>query len=175
MQRVYRLAVLLVWALPQVGCDGRSVADPDPRPNLTDDAFRALALARVNAFRDEPRQCGDQTFAAAEPVTWSSRLEAVAHRHSADMATHNFFSHTGSDGLSPGERLTAAGYRWRFAAENLAAGQSTLDTAIDAWIDSPGHCANLMHPGVREIGVAWVYEAGSDYGIYWTMKLAAPN
>lgn len=179
MQRVGLWAFLFVCAFSQAGCDGDTPAGlglpPSSDDDVADEEFQEAVLTRVNAFRSEARQCGAQVFPAADPVAWSDRLTSVARAHSRDMARHNFFSHTGSDGLGPDERLTAAGYRWQFVAENLAAGQPTVEIAIMSWIDSPGHCANLMQPLVREIGVARAVDGGSDYKIYWTMKLAEPR
>ena len=54
----------------------------------------------------------------------------VAQGHSQDMADHNFMAHNGSDGSSPFDRMQRAGYRFSFAGENVAAGQSTPEDAI---------------------------------------------
>ena len=90
------------------------------------------------------------------------------------MGTHNFFSHTGSDGLSAGQRITGAGYNWSSAAENIAAGYATAESVVQAWLNSPGHCQNIMNPMMTHIGFGYALPSGSDYAIYWTQKFARP-
>ncbi len=46
---------------------------------------------------------------------------------------------------------------------------------MKSWIDSPGHCANIMNPNYTEVGVACAQNAMSTYKQYWTMNLAAPR
>ena len=99
-------------------------------------------------------------------------MGAAALGHSDDMQQRNFFSHTGSNGSNPGDRLTSAGYNWRTYGENIAAGQSTVQSVVSGWMNSPGHCANIMNASFREIAVACVKgTGGSTYGTYWTMVL----
>ncbi len=45
---------------------------------------------------------------------------------------------------------------------------------MQGWIDSPGHCANLMSPTFTEMGIAFVVERKSEPGIYWTQVFATP-
>jgi uncharacterized protein YkwD len=72
------------------------------------------------------------------------------------------------DGSSPGERITVAGYVRRTYGENIATGYGDAQAAMDGWISSAGHCANLMNPNFTEMG-------GATYGIYWTQGFAAPR
>jgi uncharacterized protein YkwD len=133
-------------------------------------------LEAVNAFRTQPRTCGDRgTFPAVQPLTWNCSLKTAALDHSADMAGNNFFSHTGSDGSSAGTRMTRAGYRWQAWGENIAAGASSVSRVMQMWIDSPGHCANLMSGSFTNLGAASYYNASSTYGIYWTQVFGRPR
>ncbi|RFA25767.1 hypothetical protein CAI21_18560 [Alkalilimnicola ehrlichii] len=143
-------------------------------PDADTDLEEAV-LSRLNAFRTQPRRCGDDDFPAVAPVDWNGPLVRAAQAHSDDMARNNFLGHTGSDGLGPGHRIQAAGYRFSAWAENVAAGQETVEAAMQAWENSPSHCANLMSPNVTEVGVAVAFNRDSDFGSYWTMKLAAPQ
>jgi len=138
--------------------------------------FQADLLQRVNAVRAAGAQCGARgAFAATGPLQWHGVLVTAATRHSQDMASHNFFSHTGSDNSSPAQRIGDAGYGWRLAAENIAAGYRTVQEVMDGWMTSDGHCANIMHPALRDVGVACVPAGASNtYSNYWTMDLAAP-
>ncbi|MBT8766521.1 CAP domain-containing protein [Metapseudomonas boanensis] len=131
-------------------------------------------LAQVNAARAKPRMCGRQRFAAARPLAWNSALGAAAQEHSRAMANGNYFAHRGHDGDSPADRARAAGYRGRQIGENIAAGQGSPSKAMEGWLASPGHCANLMNPRFTQVGAAYATQSRSDAGIYWTMLFGAP-
>jgi uncharacterized protein YkwD len=133
-------------------------------------------LEAVNEARATARNCGSRgDFGAASPVTWSCTLEAAALAHSMDMAGNDFFSHTGSDGQSAGTRATRAGYSWSALAENIAAGHPTVDRVMQAWLDSPGHCANIMGSHYNNVGAAKYSDSGSTYGVYWTQMFGSPR
>jgi uncharacterized protein YkwD len=63
------------------------------------DGYRTLMLEQVNAARAKARECGSERYTAVQSLSYSCQLDEAAARHSQDMATHNFFSHSGSDGL----------------------------------------------------------------------------
>jgi uncharacterized protein YkwD len=132
-------------------------------------------LTQVNTVRSQSRNCGSEYYQAAAALSWHCTLEDVAYAHSRDMGDYNFFSHTGSDGLTVGDRVRNAGYDWSAVGENIAAGQQTIETVLAAWLDSPGHCANIMRPLYTEIGMAGYSVDGSDYRIYWTQVFARPR
>lgn len=132
-------------------------------------------LGRINDARAQARNCGVDTAPAAAPLAWNCTLATAAEQHSADMANNNFFSHTGSDGSSVGTRLTDAGYGWRTAGENIAAGQSSVTEVMNAWLGSSGHCANIMNSNFLEVGAALVENAQADYRRYWTQNFAHPR
>ncbi|MFJ4354648.1 CAP domain-containing protein [Pseudomonas sp. NPDC089428] len=136
-------------------------------------ASKAL-LMQVNAARAKPRLCGRQRFAAARPLTWSTALGTAAQRHSRAMANENFFAHRDPNGDLPADRAWDAGYRGRQTGENIAAGQGSPSKAMAGWLASPGHCANLMNPMFTQVGAAYVANARSDEGVYWTMVFGAP-
>ena len=135
----------------------------------------ARVLELVNLARGEARSCGDKPFAAAPPVKWSERLSTTSGRHAADMAAHNYFSHAGRDGSKPADRATRAGYVWRAVGENIAAGQTTAEMAVQGWIDSPPHCENLMSRNFTEMGVAYAVNSHSTMGIYWAQVFGTPR
>ena len=132
-------------------------------------------LTHVNDVRSQARNCGSVSYPATTALSWHCTLEDVAYDHSRDMGDHNFFSHTGSDGLTVGDRVKNAGYDWSAVGENIAAGQQAINTVIDAWLDSPGHCANIMHSVYTEFGAASYSVDGSDYQIYWTQVFTKPR
>lgn len=157
------------------GTDGDVIASDPVGCDASPDAIRTRALELINAARAEARFCGEEAYRpAVDPLGWDARLEAAARAHSTDMATINFFDHTGSDGSSPGDRIAREGYDWRRYAENIAAGQTTLEAAVTGWLDSPGHCRNLMQADVSETAIACVADDGADYRRYWTQVFARP-
>jgi len=130
---------------------------------------KTLLLQLVNSHRAAGRNCGSSGyFEPTTPVTWNDTIELAAYDHSLDMFINNFLGHTGSDGSSPGDRLTRRGYdwSWRGWGENAYWGPRTEAEVIAGWIDSPGHCANIMNPFWNEMGVAKV-------GAYWTQVFSA--
>lgn len=139
-----------------------------------DESDRAL-LERVNEARSQPRQCGDRDFDATEPLAWSCKLEDAARAHSEDMADREFFSHTGPGGVQPGQRVRGISYSWLAVGENIAAGQKSVDQVVDRWLESPGHCANIMNNEFTETGAARVEAPGSKYSPFWTQVFARPR
>lgn len=111
--------------------------------------------------------------AGCAPLTVSQRLTSAAAAHSQDMATNNFFSHTGSDGSTPWDRIRRTGYTFSTAAENIAAGYRTAEQVVQGWYNSEGHRRNMLNCNLREIGVA--YADGGSYGRYWTQVFATPR
>ncbi|MEX2196924.1 MAG: CAP domain-containing protein [Thermoleophilaceae bacterium] len=89
------------------------------------------------------------------------RLSAGARVHATDMVRRQFFAHVSPDGDSVDDRLRDARYIRRDRAfvvgENLgwgAGGSATPDAIVQAWMGSPSHRANILHPRYKEIGIA---------------------
>ena len=138
-------------------------------------ALQARALELINAVRADGYDCGTTgRFPPTAPLGWDSRLEAAARVHSADMARTGNFDHTGTDGSSAGDRIGREGYAWGRWAENIAAGQSTLEAAVEGWLTSPGHCRNLLAPSVRDTALVCVTNDDARYRHYWTQVFARP-
>ncbi|MFO1218402.1 MAG: CAP domain-containing protein [Burkholderiaceae bacterium] len=180
------LALAAALLLSLEGCGGGGSDSPGSTQNaasanaMPTDAtcslpdFSAELLQRVNALRAAGATCGTTAYPSASPLAWNAALTQASALHSQDMATANYFTHNSQDGRTPGDRITAAGYAWQTYGENIAAGYDTVQAAVDAWIASPGHCANLMNAAFRDIGVACVPRVGSStYRTYWTMDLGA--
>lgn len=106
-------------------------------------------------------------------LNWQSQLATAASVHSTDMACNNFFSHTGSNGSTFDQRIRAQGYSFSSAAENLFAGGGPQD-AFTAWMNSPGHRANMLNPNLQEIGIGYMYNGGTTYGGYYTANFGTP-
>lgn len=133
--------------------------------------FQQEIIERVNQVRGTSRSCGSTLYNATTALQWNDRLFNSSAAHSNDMASNNYFSHTSQDGRTLSQRVDAAGYQWSAIAENIAAGQTSAEQVINGWLDSPGHCANMMSPSYSEFAVACVKNDASTYKTYWTMNL----
>ena len=152
------------------------VAEPFTTPRVQDAAATSrLVLTLTNQARAHARTCGWRRFPPAPPLALAPALTRAAAAHSRDMAVRDFFSHTGSDGSTPGERVTDAGYRWSMVGENIASGVATPRQAVAGWLASPEHCANIMTAGFRQMGVAFAVNRRSGQVIYWTEDFGTPR
>jgi uncharacterized protein YkwD len=131
-------------------------------------AESASLLGLVNQARGTPRSCGTTPYAAAPALSLDARLTRAAQLHSQDMQHSATMSHTGSDGSTVGDRATAQGYTWARIGEDIAWGFSTPGSVIQAWLASPGHCANIMDPKFRDLGTGVA-------GTYWTLDFGTPR
>jgi uncharacterized protein YkwD len=98
------------------------------------------------------------------------QLAAAAEIHSLDMANQNYFGHIGSDGSTSSSRAIAAGYMLS-VGENIAAGQTTPESVMNAWMSSAGHRANILNCSYRSIGLGYVSDPNDTFGPYrhyWT-------
>jgi uncharacterized protein YkwD len=136
-------------------------------------ATRALQL--VNEVRARGARCGERSFAPAPPVTLSGTLAGVALGHAADMAEHNYFEHEDLMGRSPADRVRAVGYREKLVGENIAYGPNSAEEVVQGWLDSTGHCENIMDPRFAEMGIAFATGRSAKRGLYWVQLLAAPR
>ena len=138
------------------------VAQPPPRPETDDvragsEPDRAATDRRHRAPPPAPSggvttqvvtlTNAERAKAGCGPLAVNATLTAVAQAHSQDMATNDYFDHNSQDGRTPFDRMTAAGYRYSTAAENIAAGQRTPQDVMTAWMNSPGH--RRQHPQLR--------------------------
>jgi uncharacterized protein YkwD len=153
------------WVLLAAGAAAPALADPH--------AVARRVLTLVNAARARRRACGARSFAAAAPLAWSDTLAAAARVHAEDMERHDFFDHTGSDGSDPLARVRRAGYTAVAAGENLAFNQESAEEVVRGWLASPHHCANIMDPRFRELGLAYVVSRRREQSIYWDLTLGA--
>jgi uncharacterized protein YkwD len=136
-------------------------------------ATRALEL--INEARARGARCGARSFAPAPPVALSGTLAGVALGHASDMAEHNYFEHQDLAGHTPADRVRAVGYREKLVGENIAYGPKTAEEVVQGWLDSPGHCENIMDPRFAEMGIAYAAGHASRHGLYWVQVLAAPQ
>ncbi len=107
------------------------------------------------------------------PLTYDSRLNVAADQYSATMANGDFFAHTGLDGSTPTSRANAVGFPGG-VAENIGAGYISPEAAVQGWMNSPGHRANILNPTYKSLGVGYFYLANDtgneNWQHYWTQN-----
>ena len=135
----------------------------------------ARVLDLVNEVRARGTRCGERVFAPVPPVKPSATLAGVALGHASDMAQHDYFEHEDLRGHTPADRVRAVGYREKLVGENIAYGPQSTDEVVRGWLDSPGHCENIMDPRFAEMGVAFAAGQASKRGLYWVQLLATPQ
>jgi len=138
-------------------------------------ALAARALELVNDIRAKGTRCGARAFAPVAPVKLSSTLSSVALGHAADMAQHDYFEHEDLSGRTPAERVRAVGYAEKLVGENIAYGPESAEEVVQGWLDSPGHCENIMDPRFAEMGIAFSAGRASRRGLFWVQLLVAPK
>lgn len=154
---------------PTVSTGKEEAGSGDPSVEIDSDA--ALALAEVNTWRQQGCKCGEETMPPTSKVTWSAELYAAALAHAKDMHTNDYFSHTSPTGENVYHRLVKAGYinssiEVSAYGENIAFGNFDLKAAVQKWLESPSHCANVMRGSYREMAVA-------HDGNYWVQVFGA--
>ncbi|MGW2820857.1 CAP domain-containing protein [Streptomyces sp. NPDC001443] len=97
-------------------------------------------------------------------VTASGDLTKLAEAFSEDMAQRDFFDHTDPDGATPWDRAEKAGIS-NLGGENIARGQADAEAVMEAWMNSPGHRANILNCDFNTLGVGVHFGEG---GPWWT-------
>ena len=162
----------------RIGADWQIVvAQPTMPLDLPPSTEAGLAiLDAVNLARASARTCGERSYPPAPALTWNERLSDAALAHSTDMAAKKYFAHRAPDGAMVGDRATRARYAWRVIGENIAAGQTSADEAVAAWLASPGHCANIMEPRFTDMGAGYAIRSERFPGrVYWTQAFGTPR
>lgn len=133
---------------------------------LSDIAQQALDL--VNYYRSTGCTCGKKYMPPVPAITYNMALEQAAQSHANDMANKNYYAHTSPQGTTLSHRITAQGYDWIAASENIASGQPTIQIVMQGWLNSPKHCENIMNFSYKEMGIArknnlWTQVFGLTY------------
>ncbi|OWY95758.1 SCP-like extracellular protein [Phytophthora megakarya] len=119
-----------------------------------------VMLSKINAYRSQN---------GLGALTIDNRLVTAATLHSRDQANHCTMTHAGSNGSKLGDRIKAQGYDFAMTAENVAAGQVSVDSVMTSWWNSPGHRANILSKDATNVGFAKALNNGCDsYATYWT-------
>lgn len=98
------------------------------------------------------------------PLTWNDQVAKAASVRATEIQTS--FSHTRPNGSNFATVLRENGVTYRGAGENIAWGQKTPEQVVNAWMNSPGHRANIMNKNFTGIGVGYVQNAsGTPYWV----------
>ena len=116
------------------------------------------------------------------PLKYNEQLAAAAERESNDMVSKHFFNHTEPDGTTPGERVHGTGYVYQMIGENIEVNTDQPEDAVTAWMNSPGHRANILTCAFKETGIAVVDQQDDAavpgvpgiYKAFWTQVFAMP-
>lgn len=147
------MACVMAAAAPAVAAADCSGADADPGATPLS-SIAASTLCLINEERV------DRGLSA---LRTNAKLAKAAEGHVRDMVDHQYFAHDSLDGRRFSTRIKQAGYvpagaRW-FVGENLAWGTGAYGTprgVVTAWMGSPGHRANILEAGFKEIGLGIV-------------------
>jgi uncharacterized protein YkwD len=152
--RLVSLVALALVALTLIAPAGANVSGP--RSSMQ--TLETGVLQEINAFR---RANG------LVPLRLSTKLSLAARQHSSEMAARGYFSHSSANG-SKFDRRIARYYsiaRWRYwsVGENLLWSSPDVDAAgaLQMWLNSPEHRANLMTKRWREIGLSAVHSVSA--------------
>ncbi|WP_325535473.1 CAP domain-containing protein [Sporomusa sp.] len=105
----------------------------------------------------------DRAANGLPPLKLNLAVTAVAERHAQDEIDRNFFAHVNPDGKSPFDRMRSAGISFGYAGENLAINLN-VTAAEQAFMNSPGHRANILNPNYKQVGIGVKYSPqGSVY------------
>lgn len=105
-----------------------------------------------------------EVVANAEDLSLDGTLSEIARNFAQDMKDRGYFSHRSPEGETMTSRLREGGAVYRAAGENIARGQKSPEVVMRAWMNSPGHRANIMNARYRRIGVGRA-------GDHWVMLL----
>ncbi|MBU7008411.1 CAP domain-containing protein [Phosphitispora fastidiosa] len=139
--------------------------EPQPEPQqkpVAGQQFSQFQKRVVELVNIERQQEGLQPL-SADPL-----LMKGATAKSQDMVDNGYFSHNSPKYGSPFNMMKTFGISYRYAGENIASGQASPESVVRAWMNSPGHRANIMSSKFNKIGVGYAYTTGGSYHHFWT-------
>lgn len=136
---------------------------PSENPSPSSDPFEGQNAALAAQVLDLVN--AERTAAGLPELTHNALLSDAAAVHAADMASNDFFAHTGSDGSDIGLRVDRVGYDWGFVGENIAFGPTDAAVVMDLWMNSEGHRANILNTHFSEIGIAIDMSGATPYWV----------
>lgn len=152
--------LVLKIILPGSQADSRPTTIPSPTAPATE---QPAPDAAVTASSMQQEMLGymnaERAKVNASPLVLDQALSDGAYLKSADMATKGYFSHTSPTYGSPFAMMNSLGISYRTAAENIAM-HTTVKDAQEAFMNSPGHQANILNPAFGRLGLGF-YKSGN--------------
>ncbi|MGW8365279.1 CAP domain-containing protein [Streptomyces wedmorensis] len=132
----------------------------------------AAAGAKARQFVEEVVELAntERERAGCGPLRSENRLRTAAQGHADDMAARGYYEHHTPEGRDAGDRITGAGYVWSTWGENIHRGPRTPAHAMEDWMNSPGHRANILNCAFRDIGVGVTLTSN---GPWWVQDFGA--
>jgi uncharacterized protein YkwD len=162
--RLFLLPLLFLWC-----------ASAQAEVRVSEESARAVmqrVLDLVNDARANGHRCGHRHFPPVAALKVSEPLGRAAQRHAEDMARRGFFDHRAPDGSTPGDRVRRAGYSPRLTGENIAFGPESAEEVVRGWLESTGHCENIMDARFAQIGIG-IAEGSRRGHIYWVQNFGS--
>ncbi|PLS17074.1 sporulation protein [Bacillus sp. M6-12] len=144
-------------AAPAKPAAQQTTAAPQQAPTANASAVSAYEKQVVELTNAERAKQG------LKALQLDTELSKVARTKSQDMKDKNYFDHNSPTYGSPFDMMKKFGIQYSSAGENIAQGQTSPQQVVQAWMDSPGHRANIMNSSYTHIGVGHV-----SSGNYWT-------
>lgn len=141
----------------------RSIETASVRIGPTPQFSLAQAQGLVNAYRSQH---------GLKPLQIQPQLQQAAVHQASLMAHHGQMKHSFGGKTKFRNRVRAVGFQGK-AAENIAAGQPTLEEVVAAWMKSPGHRKNMLNRSYHSFGLAVQTNPNAQWGHYWAMVLGA--
>ena len=136
-----------------------------PLKNL--EGMRERMLARVNRER---------TSLGLAPLRRHPRLDEAAQAHADDMFKRRYYSHDSPEGKTALDREQAKGYRAKYAGENIARGQYSIDEVMDGWMQSKTHREHLLSLMFNDVGFGLAFGKNpGGYEIIWVQNFGRPK
>ena len=151
MNRRPTAILLILLAFAGVACSQSSPGTFTSAPSSAVPATPEVAVTVADLTNSERNRAG------LGALTVNSRLHTAAQLQADQLATLQLLEHEVPNGRypTPADRLATAGYPWQAYGENLASGYRTAAEAMDGWMNSPGHRANILNAAFTEIGTAY--------------------
>ena len=137
-------------------------------PTASAITWQEQMLVSINSIRAEK---------SLTPLKMCRPLVKAAQAYATIMASQDFLDHRGKDGSTPGSRIQKAGYDWMnpkkgsMIAENIAAGQNSVQEVMRGWSKSKSHYKNMVTPEFTHVGFGMTVNERAKYKKYWVQNL----
>jgi len=149
--------ICLAFMFTGPGCDEPKgddpVVTPAPKPEPEVKPYIPGAVLTDELSKLHLQHTKERAARDTMPLVNDSRLNIAAYKHAKWMADKNIMSHVGVNGSHSWTRISQSGFKSTWSGENIAAGQMSSDSVFRAWMNSPGHRANIYNRGYTHIGL----------------------